>query len=448
MKKYFLLPVIAAFALSGNVAQAQDFDTDPVIKVENKKEDVKFTIGARMMADAAYYHSEFTPMKSGAALVDARIRTSMSYDNWYFYADFDFSRGKFHQKNIFLQYTLESDKGFHGFKAGYYNNPIGMAKNTSIGSMHFITRSAAVNALGTGRELGISYKFYNDKFFANQGVFAENKYNDQISGFQGVSVGGRWLYRPINDEQKTLHVGMGLHYANISTGEVVNGNVLKTSYSIGTNMETYVDNTEMFMSATMPWAKHIVDLNIEALYKTPNFFVRGEYLYKAVTKERDDWALFEAGLGSIDSWGSLASWRGGNPLGTNSFMGGYIEAGYKFFGNDYRYSNADGVLKGLNGKSLEIVARYSYTGLNDLVAGEYYSLARDQYYPGGILKDYPATSKSIGGGNLHSATIGLNYAFNKFAQIMVNYTYNHLDRDKYVYDKNFHALQARLIFQF
>ena len=448
MKKYFIISTLAAFALSGNIANAQDFDTDPVIKIENKKEDVKFTIGARMMADAAYYHSEFTPMKSGASIVDARLRASMSFEDWYFYADFGFGNGKFAQKNLFLQYSRELQKGMHVFKAGYYNNPIGMSRNTSSGSMHFITRPGSVMALGTGRELGISYKYYNNTFFANQGVFAENKYNDQIAGFQGVSVGGRWLYRPINDDKITLHVGAGFRFANICTGETVEGSVLKTNYHIGTSLETYVDNTDMFVSADMPWAKHIFDVSAEALFKTPDFFVRGEYMYKSVTKDRDDETLFENGLGSIDSWGTLESWRGGNPLGTNKFMGGYVEAGYKLFGNDYRYSNADGILKGLDGKALEIVARYSYTGLNDLVDGEYYSAARDQYYPNGMIADYPATSKSIGGGNLHSASVGLNFAFNKYAQIMVNYTYNYLDRDKFGHDKNFHAVQTRLQFQF
>ena len=43
-----------------------------------------------------------------------------------------------------------------------------------------------------------------------------------------------------------------------------------------------------------------------------------------VTKERDDQALFEANLGSIDSWGSLEAWQKGNPLGENSFHGGLI----------------------------------------------------------------------------------------------------------------------------
>ena len=103
MKKYILVPVLAALSFSGMVAQG--FDTDPVVNI--KKDDVKFTVGARMMADVAYYHSDFTPVKSGAALTDARIRTSMEYKNWYFYADFDFSKGKFAQKNLFLQYSME-----------------------------------------------------------------------------------------------------------------------------------------------------------------------------------------------------------------------------------------------------------------------------------------------------------------------------------------------------
>lgn len=116
MKKYILMPVLAALSLSGSVAQAQDFDNKPVVNVSNSKENLNFTIGARFMMDGAYYHSDFTPVKSGAAITDARIRTSMSYEDWYFYADFDFSKGKFSQKNIFLQYSLEGAKGTHRLK--------------------------------------------------------------------------------------------------------------------------------------------------------------------------------------------------------------------------------------------------------------------------------------------------------------------------------------------
>lgn len=70
MKKYILMPVLAALSLSGSVAQAQDFDNKPVVNVSNSKENLNFTIGARFMMDGAYYHSDFTPVKSGAAITD------------------------------------------------------------------------------------------------------------------------------------------------------------------------------------------------------------------------------------------------------------------------------------------------------------------------------------------------------------------------------------------
>lgn len=371
----------------------------------------------------------------------------MTYDNWYFYADFDFSKGKFSQKNIFLQYTLkDTDMWNHSFKAGYYNNPSTMANNTSRGSLHFISRAASSNALSAGRELGVSYKAYNNNFFFNQGVFAENKYNDQVDGYQGVTFGGRWLWRPVNDEDQTFHVGATFRYARINTGEE-DGNVLKTNLKFGSTMQTYVDDFH-FASAEIPWAKNVFDAGAEALYRTPKFFARGEYMYKHVTKDRDDMTLFMNQLGGSQSWTTLESWQAGNPLASNSFHGGYVEMGYQIFGNGYKYDNGEALLKGWDGRSLEIVARYNYLGMNDIKDGEFYLPGRDQYYPTGEVQDYPAKSTSIGGGNMHSVTLGANYSFNKYAQVLLEYTYNRLDRDKYQYDKNIHTVQARLLFSF
>ena len=42
MKKYILMPVLAALSLSGSVAQAQDFDNKPVVNVSNSKENLNF----------------------------------------------------------------------------------------------------------------------------------------------------------------------------------------------------------------------------------------------------------------------------------------------------------------------------------------------------------------------------------------------------------------------
>lgn len=43
MKKYMLMPLLALTALSAN---AQDFDSKPTITIDNKAEDLHFTVGA------------------------------------------------------------------------------------------------------------------------------------------------------------------------------------------------------------------------------------------------------------------------------------------------------------------------------------------------------------------------------------------------------------------
>mgnify|MGYP003085069547 FL=1 len=446
MKKYMLMPLLALTALSAN---AQDFDSKPTVTIDNKAEDLHFTVGARFMADAAYYHTDFTPMQSGAAISDARIRTSLTYQNWYFYADFGFGGGKFSQKNIFLQYAQEDSKGGrHAIKGGYYNDAAGsMARNTSLGSYHFISRAGATNALGEGRELGITYKYTNDHFLAYQGVFTEKQYNKIEAGYNGLVFSGRYLYRPIIDENQTLAIGGNVRFQHVGGG-VTEDNVLKKTVKLGQSMETFVDEDEQFVSCELPWAENVFDAGAEVLYHNQKMFVRGEYLYKHITKKRDSKTLFDASNNNIDTWGTLDAWIAANPLRSNNFHGGYIEAGYMIFGNPYSYDKNEGVLRGLSGRSLEIVGRFNYTGLNDIVKGEYFSVARNQYYPDGYMADWPYKSTSVGGGAVRSYTLGLNYSFNKFAQVMVDYTYHHLTKDFLPYDKNFHEVQARLQFVF
>lgn len=443
MKKYFALPLMAAVCLT---AGAQDFDNSPTVNIE--KNDMKFTVGARMMGDVAYYHSDFTNLKSGASLTDARIRTSFTYNDWYFYADFGFGGGKFSQKNIFAQWSKENSVGgVNSIKAGYYNDPGSMARNTSLGSYHFISRPGSAMALGLGRELGITYKFRNNMWFAQQGIFTDNSYNEQSVGFGGVSLSGRWLVRPINTEDMTFHIGANFSWTHLGGGEVTN-NIMKKTLTLGQPMETYVDGNEDMVSAVLPWANNVMNVGAEVLFRVPKFFARGEFLYKHLTKKRDSYSLFEDAQNNIDAWGTYEAWLAANPLRNNNFYGGYIEVGYQIFGKGYRYNNADAVLGGLDGKALEVVARWNYTGLNDVVDGEYYDVSRDQYYPAGYKADWPYNSSSVGGGNVNSFTIGVNFAFNKYVQVMADYTYNRLSRDKLPFDRDIHALQGRLQFTF
>ena len=451
--KYILLSAVAALSMA---ATAQDFDNDPTLKIDNKDQKVKFTVGARFMADAALYNTQFTPLHSGASITDARIRTSMSYgENWYFYADFGFGNGQFSQKNIFLQYAKkDNNNATHAIKVGYYNDPAGsMARQTSLGSYHFISRAGMTSSLGEGRELGVTYKYSADHLFLYQGVFTENQYNKIKAGFNGITASGRWLYRDLNaDNTEVLQAGVTARFAHLGGGEELTtkgSTVLKKTLALGQSLETFVDEDNQFVSCELPWANNVIDLGAEALVMQKNFFVRAEYKHKIVTKKRDSYKIFIASQDNIDGWGDIALWENANRLKTNNFDGAYVELGYKIFGNDYTYNRHEGVMNGLNGKALEVVARFNYTGLNDLTEGEYFSAGRNQYYAAGYMEDWPGTgATSVGGGDVYSTTVGLNYSFNKYAQVMLNYTWHRLDKDFLPYDKNIHAVQARVQFTF
>ncbi|MGM9804590.1 MAG: hypothetical protein ACI308_10495 [Muribaculaceae bacterium] len=455
MKNFKYIIALAAAAFAG-YATAQDFDTDPTLKIDNQEQKVKFTVGARFMADAALYQTDFTPLQSGASITDARIRTSMSYgENWYFYADFGFGNGKFSQKNIFLQYaTLDNNNATHAIKVGYYNDPAGsMARQTSLGSYHFISRAGMTNSLGEGRALGITYKYSAPHLFLYQGLFTENTYNKIDAGYNGLTVSGRWLYRDVNaNATEVLQAGATARFAHLGGGETVTtkgSTVLKKTLSLEQTLETFVDEDTQFVSCELPWANNVIDLGGEFLCMQKDLFIRGEYKHKIVTKKRDSYKIYIAQQDNIDGWGDIGWWENANKLKTNHFNGAYVEAGYKIFGPDYTYNRHEGVMNGLNGKALEVVARFNYTGLNDLTEGEYYSAGRNQYYAAGYMEDWPGTgATSVGGGDVYSTTIGVNYSFNKFAQVMLNYTWHRLEKDFLPYDKNIHSVQARVQFTF
>lgn len=452
MKKHILFPafLVVTFLCSGN-AQAQVEDVaNPLLKYVNRETGTKFTVGGRLFTDVAYYHSEYNPLRSGAAITDARIRTSLKYKQFYFYADFDFSKGVFKQKNIFAQWNFREDsRGIQSVKAGYFNEPSTMAYNTSLYNYHFISRPAVVNALAPVRALGIAYKFFNQYFMADQGVFAENKYNDQLRGFQGVSLSGRWVYRVFNDDYMTLHIGFGLRYSRINTGTVVGDDAFKTNVTLESTMETYVDATTRFLHAEVPWAKNILNLSPELMFKMDKFFVRGEYLYKRLYKDRPDYELFTNQLGGVWSWTTLESWKAGNPLRSSKFDGGYVEAGFLVMGDRYTYNDEYSLLNGMNEKnSLEIVARYSIVNLNDINKGDFFLIGKQVFYPGGVVADYPPVSTSIGGGKMQSATLGINYTLNQYIKVMGEYQYCRLKNVYYPMDKNFNELQLRLMVSF
>ena len=311
-----------------------------------------------------------------------------------------------------------------------------------------------MQALAPGRALGATYRFFNKRFFFDQGVFAQFKYNEQEEGNQGVSVSGRWLYKPINELHSTLQVGFSARYQHFSGGTEYAEGVLQTSVNYSSNMQSYVDEDVTFLDLDLPWARNAFSITPEVLYRSDRFFTRAEYIWTRVWKDRDDQRLFEQNLGGQQSWQTLPSWQGGNKLRPTLLNGGYIELGYLICGRAYTYDQEYGLLKGMGDKNgLEVVARYSYLDLSDITKGDRFIYGNNKFYPDsdgdGVAEivDYPRWS-SVDGGKAHAVTVGLNYSFNQYIKVMGEYQYTNLENVYFPDDKNFHQLQLRVAFAF
>lgn len=447
MNKKMLYIAIAA-GLCFNSASAQEIkfgegDNNTLAKT-------KITIGTRVSMDGAYFMDDVTPLKSGATIPDARIRMTIQNGKWDAYFDADFGKGVYTQKNIFLRYNF-TDK--NSLRLGYATESFSISSLTSQSDLHFITRSATVNTFAPGRSLGITYKHRGNKYYTETGIYNENLYNKQEVGNQGFAASGRYLYVPVNNENLAIHVGAAARFKKIETG-VVEGNpgVFTKYYHLGSGLETNVDPSVRFLDANIQWADKELKYGAEFLAVTPRFFAQGEYIGAKIDRSRPDQLLFENQLGSLWSWGSLASWQKGNPeLTPLNFNGAYLELGYLLSGSsNYKYDTDNAILKDLIGNNLlEVVGRYSYTSLNDVKDGDIYWKAQNKFFPastGGIV-DYPASSPSIGGGKLQTYTLGLNYNFTSNVRAMLHYTLSKIDSYKFD-DKTVNMVQLRVQFKF
>ena len=75
MKKYILMPVLAALSLSGSVAQAQDFDNKPVVNVSNSKENLNFTWFIFFFVLAMIVNTYVLNLSETGALIGAGINS-------------------------------------------------------------------------------------------------------------------------------------------------------------------------------------------------------------------------------------------------------------------------------------------------------------------------------------------------------------------------------------
>ncbi|MBQ8483537.1 MAG: hypothetical protein IJ504_04455 [Bacteroidales bacterium] len=383
---------------------------DGILVFQNKKANYKMWFDVRVQADAAVFFgapdfcakeldgkSNTSHIGNGMSLRRTRFAVKAQLDkNWYGELDTDWTSGTPELKDAFVAFT-----GVPGLeiKAGNFKENFSIQRNTTSRYLMFMER-AMVTYLAPSRHLGINATWSNKWFWGSAGVFGpelssseEQTYmedgNKDYGYNEGLSYTGKVVFRPVNNETSSLHIGGAVSYREpkltSTDGYFVGRYSSRNSTSI--NRKKYLDTDDVKgldheLAWTVELAGHWKQLRYETAY-----IARGMYLDQKV-----------------------------NPLPTQWAEGWYAQASWLLFGGSQNY-DADGAKYTRTTSehkwgNLEIAFRYEYADFNT-----------------GKLFSSKVADTNIFGGSGQAYTVGLNYYPTKNVKIVLNWQYN--DNDRY-----------------
>lgn len=418
--------------------------------VKLKSEDglYSFRVGARAAVDGALYKDQFTDRGSGTKFSSARIRVISKLGRKLdFKFDVDFTDKNF-LKDVYLRYHTNK----HGFlRVGNFAEAFSGENIQSTMDNPFISKSATNQALAPGRAVGVAYRYYHPYFWGEAGFYGQKVGSTETQGDKGWAASARLLAR-YESKDFNIHVGGSFNYRKPNANGFSQGNDdYNRTVSLGSTIESVVDDTK-FLNTTISNVKNGLKWNVEAWGNYKNVYLRGEYTGAKFNRERDFEYMFKSSLGSMMSvyFPTLESFKmlmGEDiPAKVNGFS---VEGGWLLFGGDYKYSNVDALMKRPRSNSLELVMRYNHTNLNDIEDGSIFY--GDKFYSNAMAQEFSIANQSIAGGKANTFTVGLNYYATSNVIVKLNYIYQKLDQPYnhlYALDKDLHAFQARVAYEF
>ncbi|MEE1099845.1 MAG: porin [Alistipes sp.] len=412
---------------------------DGILVFQNKDSRYKLWFDVRLQADAAVFFGEpdyADKIGNGMSLRRTRFAVKAQLGkNWYGEIDTDWTSGTPELKDAIIAFT--GLKGFE-FKVGNFKENFSIQRNTTSRYLVFMERPM-VTSLAPSRHLGLNIRYASKFFWASAGVFGPELKDSEALGFmqdynkdfgmnEGLSYTGKVVFRPINKQDASLHIGAAFSYRNpkttgfkfkdfeeyideeenpeiaaaIENGDFAELDVVGTSMdarnSTDINRKKYVNSGDLVgvdyeTAWTVELAGHYKGLRYEAAY-----IARTAHMNEAVNAVVYGDEGFKRFTG--DGW--------------------YVQASYMLFGGTQAYdSNGAKYTRTTSGRSwgdLELAARYQSMDLNDAVFD-----AEGKFLSG------------ITGGKANMFELGLNYYPIKNIKITLNWSL--IDQDKYANGK-------------
>lgn len=450
-----MLSFVPAMAAEPTEAQAElnGYIQDGLFKMTSEDGQYSFRVGARAFLDGAYYCDDYTDRGSGANITSARMRVfSKLGDKFDFKFDVDFMSRKNMLKDVYLRWHTNR----YGFVTlGNFVEPFSAENIQTTMNDPFIQKSATVQAFGTGRRVGASYRFYHPYVWVEGGAFSEAPSQDFVAGDKGWALASRLLGRYTSSDFN-IHLGGSVDWSRPNANDIKNGaDDYNRSVVVGTNLETTIDQT-MMAGSTINNVDRIFKYGLELMTNYRNVYLKSEYIAARYDRKRDWDYDFAAAQGSYigSLFPTIAAYQ--KLMGKDTpveLSGVTAEAGVLLLGGDYKYNRVNALMNRPGAKSLELVARFNHTNFNDIIPGGYWAvgLKGAGFYDSALHQAFSVANGSIYGGRINSLTLGLNYYITDQVVARVDYGYTHMN-NRYTLersqDRDMHTVQARLAFEF
>ena len=349
----------------------------------------KFGMGGRVYMDAAGYFEDKTDLSSGSEIRDIRLLMKATLrEKWEGKINIGFADGAVSLKDVWLLYKIDKNSFV---RAGHFLEPFGIEQTESSKTTKFMHASSTVEAFRPGRNLGVSYARWGKKYFWEAGLFGSDT-NNKTEGDEGYGLTSRLAFAPVHGNGNVLHFGAsGIYRTANSAGFDSNGDENAKSIRYRSRAATHVERRR-FIDAKVGEAENQCKLGIEMIAATGPVSIQGEYINAKISRKS----------------------------GSEDFQakGYYAQIGWLVKGGDYKYKMKSARLAKPTPGSVELLARYNETDLND-------------------------SDALIFGGKQKDITVGCTWYVNHNILMKFNFTNVDLDKNALNGEENFNMLQTR-----
>lgn len=348
----------------------------------------KYHLGGRLFIDGGlftYAPSDYSPT---VGITDLRLTGKVSFsEGWFTKLDIGFAKNKVTLKDAFVQKRWND----HIFRVGYMLGMFSLDQSSSTNDYLFLTGANIAESFYPDRRIGISYTYSSLHYYTSVGVFCGDGLNYSTKIQQGNNATLRFVYRPLNESDRLVHIGSGVFY---KTPDKDKESKMR-SISMKTRGVTYLSIPYM-LSTVIDNVKTQYQWNIESIFHYNRCFIQAEYLQMWINRTRG--------------------------IETYTARGGYVEGGYLLKGKSLAYDAVDALpICPSDPHSLCVFARFNYTDLND---------------------------SSLKGGKQYDISWGINYYLNSHIIFRFNYSHIWLDTFSVIGKENLDMWQTRIQVKF